>query len=108
MADNWNRAHPRAVYLTNEGGTATATPNSVDSSASSVTLLDANPDRTGATIYNDDTGTLYVVFGDTATTTAYTVKLFPDDYYEVPAWYLGEIAGIWTDPGDGAARMTEG
>ena len=29
-------------------------------------------------------------------------------YYEVPFGYTGQLTGIWaTDPGDGAARVTE-
>jgi hypothetical protein len=78
----------------------------VAGSASSVTLLAANLSRTGATIFNDSTASLYVKFGSTASTTSFTVRLFTNDYYEVPAGYNGIITGIWASA-SGAARITE-
>jgi hypothetical protein len=78
----------------------------VSGSASSVTLLVANVNRKGATIFNDSTASLYVKFGSTASTTSFTVRLFTNDYYEVPAGYNGIITGIWASA-TGSARVTE-
>jgi hypothetical protein len=83
-----------------------ATASNVSGSASSVTLLSANPTRKGATLYNDSTAIAYVKLGGTASTTSYTVKLNQDDYYEVPADYVGVIDCIWASA-TGAMRITE-
>jgi hypothetical protein len=34
--------------------------------------------------------------GATATATAWTARLSPDGYYELPFNYTGAIAGIWS------------
>ena len=87
--------------------TETATLSSVSDTASSTTLLAANPGRRGASIYNDSTSTLYVKYGTTASATSFTVKLFPDDYHEVFGGFTGRIDGIWSADASGAARVTE-
>ena len=88
---------------------ATATQSSVADSATSVTILAANSARLGSSVANDSTVTLYLRLSATAaTTTAYTVALVANAYYEVPFRYTGAITGIWaSDPGTGAARVTE-
>ena len=86
----------------------TAVVTAVADNAASVTLLAANAARLGATIVNDSSARLYVKFGATATTASYTVSLGQHAYLEVPFGYTGIIDGIWaSDPGDGAARITE-
>ena len=87
----------------------TPTTTSVADTASSTTLLAANADRAGATIANDSTAVLYLLLGSgTASATNYTVRMVQHAYYEVPFGYTGTITGIWaSDPGDGAARVTE-
>ncbi|MDZ7966867.1 MAG: hypothetical protein RM368_18125 [Nostoc sp. DedSLP03] len=79
-----------------ESTSGTSTPTTVASSTSSQTILAANSNRKGATIWNDSTATLYLEFGTTATTSAFTVKLSPGGYYEVPFHYTGVISGIWS------------
>ena len=86
---------------------STATVTSVNDTASSTTLLAANANRKGATIYNDSTVALYIKFGVTASATDFTVKLSPNNYYEVPNGYTGRIDGIWASDASGAARITE-
>ncbi len=85
---------------------ATGTPSNVAGSATSVTLLAANANRIGATIFNDSTADLFVKFGATASTTSFTVKMTQDAFFEVPANYTGIIDGIWASA-TGAARVTE-
>jgi hypothetical protein len=83
------------------------TQTSVASSATNVTLLAANANRLGASIHNDSaSATLFVRLQATATTSNFTVKLFPDSYYEVPFQYTGIIDGIWS-AAVGSARVTE-
>ena len=86
----------------------TVTTSQVSDTGSTAQLLAANADRLGATITNDSSAALYVKLGTTASTTDYTVRLVQYAYYEVPFGYTGRIDGIWaSDPGDGAARITE-
>ena len=85
----------------------TATPANVASSASSVTLIAANASRLAATIYNDSTQVLYVNFGASASSTAFVVKMQPDQYYELPLpAYSGAITGGWASA-NGFARVCE-
>ena len=88
---------------------ATSTRSVVADSASDVLLLAANSSRIGASIQNDSSAVLYVGLGTaTVTSTDYTVRMVANAYYEVPFGYNGQIRGIWaTDPGDGAARVSE-
>ena len=85
----------------------TATPANVASSASSVTLIAANTARLAATIYNDSTQVLYVNFGASAASTAFVVKMQPDQYYELPQpAYNGVVTGIWSSS-NGFGRVCE-
>lgn len=88
---------------------ATGTNSSVADNAASTTILASNTARIGATVYNDSSATLYLLLGSTAaSTTNYTCRVASMGYYEVPFGYTGQLTGIWaTDPGDGAARVTE-
>ena len=86
---------------------ANATLTNVASSATSVTLLPANSARKKVTIWNNSTAILYVSFSSAASsTTACSVKLIADQFYEVPSDYTGAITGIWASA-NGAARISE-
>lgn len=97
-------------------GTVTTSPNksttgtitSVGGSTSSVTLLAANANRVSATIFNDTVSgdILYVALSATSSITAFTFKLFPNSYWELPVDYTGAISGFWVT-GSGNARITE-
>ncbi|MEH2224387.1 hypothetical protein [Nostoc sp.] len=73
-----------------------STPTTVASSISSATILAANSNRKGMTLWNDSTATLYLEFGATATTSAFVAKIYPSGYYELPFHYTGVISGIWS------------
>jgi hypothetical protein len=85
-----------------------ATKANVASSASSGTILAANPNRIGAFITNDSTAILYLdLTGGTASITSYTVQLAANGgTHEVPFGYTGLITGIWA-AANGNARVTE-
>ncbi len=85
----------------------TSAVTSVGSSVANVTILAANSDRLGATIYNDSNSRLFLKLGAVATVTDFTVRLGPQDYYEVPARYTGIIDGIWDPIVSGSGRVTE-
>lgn len=85
-----------------------ATLSSVASSASSVTILAANPARRGASIANTSTAILYLwIGGGTATaTTGHSVQMAANTYFELPYGYTGAITGIWASA-NGRANVTE-
>jgi hypothetical protein len=85
---------------------ATSSVTSVAAATSSTQLMAATVNRIGATVYNDSTSVLYLNLGNTASSTSFTIKLQPEDYYEVPFGYTGAILGIWTTA-TGSARLTE-
>ena len=90
------------------------TPNSVSSSATSVTLAGANVLRKSLTIYNNSTSVLFVCFQETATEAACKVPISGKvngvgGFYEMPATqiYTGVISGIWASA-NGNASIYEG
>ncbi|MBD2416067.1 hypothetical protein H6G80_03140 [Nostoc sp. FACHB-87] len=85
---------------------SSAVPTTVNASASSQSLLAANSNRRGATIWNNSTANLYIELGSTASLTAFTAKLLPGGYYETPFNYIGAISGIW-DAVNGNAQIRE-
>lgn len=101
------------VVMTQPGSPAssatTATRTQVADNAADVLLLAANAARLGGTIANDSSAALYLGLGTTAVTTSnYSVRLVQNAYFEIPFGFTGQIRGIWaSDPGDGAARVTE-
>lgn len=95
--------------LKTDGGrqAASGTQASVASSATSVTILAANSNRLGAAVYNDSTQILYLLLAaTTASTSAYSVQVASQGYYEVPSNYTGQLTGIWA-AANGNARVTE-
>jgi hypothetical protein len=88
-------------------GPSTSANTSISRSGTNQTFLVANPNRKGATIYNNSSALLYVLFGANATTSSFTVRLATQSYYEVPFNYLGRIDGIWTSAGAGTALISE-
>jgi hypothetical protein len=94
-----------ALPVTNQKA-ATSSLSNVPGSATSVTLLAANANRLGATIYNDSSSTLYVKYGTTASNSSFTIRLLAQAYHEVVFDYIGRIDGIW-NASTGNARITE-
>lgn len=95
------------VGLAGVGGSAVT---GVTASATSVTLLAANPARRGAIIQNDSTSALlYVRLNSSAaaaTSGNYTTTLMGGQNYEIPFNYTGTITGIWASAA-GFANVTE-
>lgn len=85
-----------------------ASLTNVASSATSVTLLQANEFRRAIVIYNDSTQVLYVKFGATASSTSFTFPMPAAALYESQPgeMYTGRIDGIWASA-NGNARITE-
>lgn len=82
--------------------------STVASNAASVTILAANAKRKGASIANTSTAILYLKLGGgTATaTTAHTVQMAANTYFEIPFGYTGAVTGIWA-AANGSANVAE-
>lgn len=86
---------------------SSATITSVAGSGSSTTLKASNSARKGLIIFNDSSAALYIKFGATASTSSFSIKLFPYETYAMDTViYTGIIDGIW-DSATGNARVTE-
>ena len=91
-----------------EAGAATGTQTNPSLSTTSATLLAASTTRRGATIYNNSTSIVYIRLSSTAaSTTTFTAKLMPDEYYEVPFNYNGAITAILNTGTTTAVQVTE-
>jgi hypothetical protein len=99
-------ASDQSAIPTKEGRAGTNTRTSVAAAVVDTSILAANTNRLGATIYNDSTANLFLALGAAASTTDFTVKMVPDSYYEVPFNYTGAIRGIWASA-TGNARVGE-
>jgi hypothetical protein len=75
---------------------STAAATAVSASTTAGTVLAANSDRKGATIWNASTATLYLEMGSTVSSSDYAVALAAGDYFEVPYGYTGLVSGVWT------------
>lgn len=88
---------------------STATPSNVNGSASSVTILASNTNRKNASVFNDSSAVLYLLWGSgTASVTNYTVQIASGQYYELPNQpiFTAQLTGIWSSA-TGTARVTE-
>lgn len=67
-------------------------------SVTSIVLSPANLDRVHFQVTNDSTAVLYLAWGPTAATNAYTAKILAGGFYELPRGivYAGVISGIWS------------
>jgi hypothetical protein len=59
----------------------------------------------GMAITNDSSAFLYVAIGNAVSTTSYTKRLAPGEYWEVPFGWSGQVVGIW-DAAVGQALVT--
>lgn len=86
---------------------SSSSTTSVAASTTNVTLLAANSERLGASVYNDADRPMYLKLGASASTTSYTVRVPRQFLYEVPFSYTGIIEAVWGTGVTGAARITE-
>lgn len=85
-----------------------ATVTSVNSSASSVALIAANPDRNGLIVGNASTAILYVKMGGgtaTATTSGHSIQIPSLGHHDFGR-FKGALSGIWATA-NGSAQITE-
>jgi hypothetical protein len=100
-----------AVFATlAAGGTAATTINrsTVNSAATSGTIIAANTARRGLFMQNTDANDLLLKYGATATATDFDHRVPAGGEWEMPSpVYTGIIDGIWTANGSGLVRVTE-
>ncbi len=84
------------------------TIKSLKASAESFTLLAADENRKGVTIYNSSSRALYVLLGDGEISIDgdYSVILNPGSYYEPPVSYIGEITARSAAHANGTIKVT--
>lgn len=111
LTDAELRATPVAVSgtISTGAGPTVATRSAVADSASDTLILAANAARKNFSVTNDSTAVLYLAPGTAAASlTDYSVQIPTAGFYSDDQGYTGEVRGIWaTDPGTGAARITE-
>lgn len=84
------------------------TLTNVSASVTSVTIKATNYNRKVLNVFNDSTAWMYLKFGTSASTTSFTVKIAPGQYYEMPQpVYVEELTAVWASA-TGTARVTEG
>jgi hypothetical protein len=87
-----------------QGATGQGTVASFTSTTSAV-LKASNSDRKLLTVFNEGSGTLFILLGSgTASTTNYSLRILSGDYYELEK-YTGEVNAIFGSAG--TARITE-
>lgn len=87
--------NPASVTV-NQPISDTSTPTTVAASTTSQTLIVANSNRKGLTVWNNSTATLYIDFDSAASASDYAVKIAADGYFEMPFNYTGVISSIWS------------
>jgi hypothetical protein len=97
--------NPVSVTVT-PATSGTATPYPKTSLATVQTLIAANANRKGVTLWNNSTAALYLAFGADATLTAYAVKVDAGGYYELPFGFTGAVTGLWATA-NGSALIWE-
>lgn len=117
MAIVINKARPaEAADLPTAPNGKTAPNTSVVAAVSdtnvATTILAANGNRKGASIFNDSTVVLNLLCGaGTPSNTNFTVRIAGGQLYELPnvrgGVYTGIIMGVWDSDAAGAARITE-
>ena len=78
----------------------------VNSSASSVTILAANIQRRQILVFNNSTKNLHLAYGATSSLTAFSIKLLPGGLFIDSEGYTGIVSGIWAAV-NGNAQVTE-
>jgi hypothetical protein len=97
--------NPASVTV-NQPTSNTSASSTIAAAITSNTILAANFNRKGATIWNNSTANLYIDFDSAASTSDYAVKIASGGYYELPFSYTGIISGIW-DAVNGNALVRE-
>jgi hypothetical protein len=81
---------------------------SVNAATSNTAILAVNSARKGTLIYNNSTSAMYLAYGATASTSAFSVKIPANALFELPTapTWTGALSAVW-DSATGAALVTE-
>ena len=105
----------RAVKVNSSGNplvvevpASTCTVSQVTAVTSSTSIKAANTSRKGISVQNDSDRVMFLLAGSgTASSSNYTVMMYPDDYWEAPYGYTGALTGIWESGVTGVAAVAE-
>lgn len=98
--------HPSSVGVVKQAVAPTSALTTATVTTSSTSILAANANRRGASVYVESGSTLHLALSGSASLTAYTVQVAVGNYYEVPANYSGALFGI-AATGSAVCRVTE-
>jgi len=102
--DAYGGAPVQIVNRPDQGATGQGTVASFTSTTSAV-LKASNSNRKLLTVFNEGSGTLFILLGSgTASTTNYSLRILSGDYYELDK-YTGEVNAIFGTAG--TAKITE-
>lgn len=122
FGDVWDNPN-NALHVNNPDGTlvgavqvvtSTVTTSAVTAATSSTTLIAANSNRVGLTIYNNSTAICYVKYGNGASLVDFSFALGPidsagiGDLWEPPLMFVwtGPVTAIWSAV-NGHAQISE-
>lgn len=89
------QAGTQITSISGVGGiSATSSVYAVLSSLTTISVLNANAARIGATIYNAAGTPVFLKLGTAVTTSVYTTQMPTNSYYELPFGWTGVVAGI--------------
>lgn len=71
----------------------------------STLLLNASPTRKGALIYNDSNSLMYLKLGSNATHSDYSIRVLPNQAYDVPSTHTGDVFAVWGSIGAGVGGL---
>lgn len=103
---NFKNLPPRRIGSNTIVKSSVSTITTINASLTNVTIVPANSNRIGSTIFNTSSNDLYIKLGETASTTSFSVIISSGGYYETPYGYVGQVDGIWISA-DGKAVITE-
>lgn len=95
-----------ALVTTPGTGAGSSAYTSPSVTGSNTTVLAANVNRLGATVFNESGAAFFLKLGASASATTYSVNMAIGGYYEVPFGYNGIITGI-TAGGTAVVRVAE-
>ncbi len=95
------------TLVTKQAGTTAAQTSIASTTTPNTTLIAADANRLGLTIYNDSTQILFVLWAaGTESATAYSVQIAAGGFVEVPGAFVTQrISGHWASA-NGSARIT--
>jgi len=81
--------------------------NTIKAKSTSVELLDSDPNRKSASIYNFSNKNMYIKLGSPATYDSFSLVLQTGSYWEIPIGCTDAIHAIWSPSCTGSAQVSD-